>query len=60
MSRLTPEDLARELIDQAWEVEDDVGPVLAKPSQGQSSRGLGGKTTKESAENHQMRHFPAA
>src|SRR3954451_18359588 len=27
MSRLTPEDLARELIDQAWEVEDDVERV---------------------------------
>jgi hypothetical protein len=27
MSRLSPEDLARELIDQAWEVEDDVERV---------------------------------
>jgi hypothetical protein len=27
MSRLTPEDLAQELIDQAWEAEDDVERV---------------------------------
>jgi hypothetical protein len=27
MSRLTPEDLAQELIDQAWEAEDDLERV---------------------------------